>query len=42
MSVGDPVRQARAPEIYNQLFQRHNVDAVRVPMKAPSLRCHCD
>jgi shikimate dehydrogenase len=33
--VGDPVAQVRAPEIYNYLFQRHNVDAVWVPMKVP-------
>jgi shikimate dehydrogenase len=33
--VGDPVAQVRAPEIYNHLFQRHNVDAVLVPMKVP-------
>lgn len=35
MIVGDPVAQVRAPEIYNHLFQRHNVDAVLVPMKVP-------
>jgi len=37
MIVGDPVAQVRAPEVYNQLFQRHGIDAVLVPMKvAPS------
>jgi shikimate dehydrogenase len=38
MIVGDPVAQVRAPEIYNHLFQRHNVDAVLVPMKVPAAR----
>lgn len=33
MIVGDPVAQVRAPEVYNQLFSRHGVDAVLVPMK---------
>ena len=36
--VGDPVAQVRAPEIYNHLFLRHNVDAVLVPMKVPAAR----
>lgn len=36
MIVGDPVAQVRAPEIYNHLFRRHNVDAVLVPMKVPA------
>lgn len=45
MIVGDPVAQVRAPEIYNHLFRRHNVDAVLVPMKVPpaslaSFVCH--
>jgi shikimate dehydrogenase len=35
MIVGDPVAQVRAPEIYNMLFQRHDVDAVLVPIKVP-------
>ena len=38
MIVGDPVAQVRAPEVYNQLFQRHGVDAVLVPMKVAADR----
>ena len=33
MIVGDPVAQVRAPEVYNQLFARHGIDAALVPMK---------
>ncbi len=31
--IGDPVAQVRAPEVYNHLFQRHDIDAVLVPLK---------
>ncbi|SEB24919.1 shikimate dehydrogenase [Variovorax sp. YR216] len=34
--LGDPVAQVRAPEVYNQLFQQHGVDAVLVPLKLPA------
>ena len=34
--LGDPVAQVRAPEVYNHLFQRHDVDAVLVPLKLPA------
>jgi len=34
--LGDPVAQVRAPEVYNQLFQRHGIDAVLVPLKLPA------
>lgn len=34
--LGDPVAQVRAPEVYNQLFQSHGVDAVLVPLKLPA------
>jgi shikimate dehydrogenase len=34
--LGDPVAQVRAPEVYNQLFQRYGVDAVLVPLKLPA------
>jgi len=33
MIIGDPVAQVRAPEVYNQLFARHGIDAVLVPVK---------
>lgn len=31
--LGDPVRQVRAPMIFNRLFQEHGVDAVLVPVQ---------
>jgi shikimate dehydrogenase len=34
--LGDPVAQVRAPEVYNQLFQRFGIDAVLVPLKLPA------
>ena len=34
--LGDPVAQARTPEVYNPLFQRHGIDAVVVPLKLPA------
>lgn len=34
--LGDPVAQVRAPEVYNQLFKAHGVDAVLVPLKLPA------
>lgn len=34
--LGDPVAQVRAPEVYNQLFQQHGIDAVLVPLKLPA------
>ena len=36
MIVGDPVAQVRAPEVYNQLFATHGIDAVLVPVKVPA------
>lgn len=34
--LGDPVAQVRAPEVYNQLFEVHGIDAVLVPLKLPA------
>lgn len=34
--LGDPVAQVRAPEVYNQIFERHGIDAVVVPLKLPA------
>ena len=34
--LGDPVAQVRAPEVYNQLFRGHGIDAVLVPLKLPA------
>jgi shikimate dehydrogenase len=34
--LGDPVAQVRAPEVYNQLFAQHGIDAVLVPLKLPA------
>lgn len=36
-TLGDPVAQVRAPEVYNHLFQRHGIDAVMVPLKLPAV-----
>lgn len=35
-TLGDPVAQVRAPEVYNHLFQRHGIDAAMVPLKLPA------
>jgi len=34
--VGDPVAQARSPLVFNELFLRHGVDAVLVPLHVPA------
>ena len=34
--LGNPVAQVRAPEVYNQLFAKHGIDAVLVPLKLPA------
>jgi shikimate dehydrogenase len=34
--LGDPVAQVRAPEAFNHLFAKHDVDAVLVPAKVSS------
>ena len=34
--LGDPVAQVRAPEVYNHLFQQHEIDAVLVPLRLPA------
>lgn len=31
--VADPIDQVRAPEVFNEVFARHEVDAVMVPMQ---------
>ncbi|MDE2158931.1 MAG: shikimate dehydrogenase, partial [Burkholderiales bacterium] len=31
--LGDPVEQVRAPEVFNQQFRKHGVDAVLVPAR---------
>jgi shikimate dehydrogenase len=33
--LGDPVAQVRAPEVFNDLFRQHGVDAVLVPAHVP-------
>ena len=33
--LGDPVSQVRAPEVFNHLFAKHEVDAVLVPAEVP-------
>ena len=35
--LGDPVAQVRAPEAFNHLFAKHDVDAVLVPAKVSSM-----
>jgi shikimate dehydrogenase len=37
--MADPIDQVRAPEVFNEVFARHEVDAVMVPMRvhAPHL-----
>jgi shikimate dehydrogenase len=43
--IADPVDQVRAPEVFNEVFSRHEVDAVMVPLRvtpshlAATLRC---
>ncbi len=43
--IADPVDQVRAPEVFNAVFARHEVDAVMVPLRvtaghlAATLRC---
>jgi len=43
--IADPVDQVRAPEVFNEVFVRHEVDAVMVPLRvttghlAATLRC---
>ncbi len=43
--IADPVDQVRAPEVFNAVFSRHEVDAVMVPLRvtaghlAATLRC---
>ncbi len=34
--LGNPVAQVRAPEVYNQIFAKHGIDAVLVPLKLPA------
>jgi shikimate dehydrogenase len=31
--IADPIDQVRAPEVFNAVFARHEVDAVMVPMR---------
>jgi shikimate dehydrogenase len=34
--VGDPIAQARSPSVFNELFQRHDANAVLVPLHVPA------
>ncbi|OAJ56266.1 shikimate dehydrogenase [Paraburkholderia ginsengiterrae] len=34
--IADPIDQVRAPEVFNEVFARHNADAVMVPMRVPA------
>jgi shikimate dehydrogenase len=34
--VADPIDQVRAPEVFNEVFARHGVDAVMVPLRVPA------
>lgn len=34
--VADPIDQVRAPEVFNEVFARHEVDAVMVPLRVPA------
>jgi len=34
--VGDPIAQTRSPLVFNELFLRHDVDAVLVPLQVPA------
>ncbi|CAE6968317.1 shikimate dehydrogenase family protein [Paraburkholderia domus] len=33
--VGDPIAQAKSPELFNALFERHAVNAVLIPLHVP-------
>ncbi|MFK4448637.1 shikimate dehydrogenase [Caballeronia udeis] len=33
--VGDPIGQAKSPELFNALFERHDVNAVLIPLQVP-------
>jgi shikimate dehydrogenase len=33
--LGDPIAQAKSPELFNALFERHAVNAVLIPMHVP-------
>ena len=35
--MADPIDQVRAPEVFNEVFARHDVDAVMVPMRVHPL-----
>jgi shikimate dehydrogenase len=34
--LGDPIAQAKSPQLFNALFTRHGVNAVLVPFQVPS------
>jgi shikimate dehydrogenase len=34
--IGDPIGQARSPEVFNARFAQHGIDAVMVPLEVPS------
>jgi shikimate dehydrogenase len=36
--VADPIDQVRAPEVFNEVFARHEVDAAMVPLRVPAAR----
>lgn len=36
--LGDPIAQAKSPQLFNALFERHAVGAVLIPLHVPSLR----
>jgi shikimate dehydrogenase len=35
--VGDPIAQAKSPELFNDLFDRHGVNTILVPLHVPSV-----
>ena len=34
--IADPIDQVRAPEVFNEVFARHSVDAVMIPLRVPA------
>jgi shikimate dehydrogenase len=36
--MADPIDQVRAPEVFNEVFERHDVDAVMIPMRVHPLQ----
>lgn len=38
--IADPIDQVRAPEVFNEVFTRHDVDAVMVPLRVSAPNLH--